>query len=460
MPAADRQRVRATEGARIACALVLPAAFCVFAGPASAPGTAPSSVPLAPEVRAQAIDELDAEYRDWIKSVRGLITWRELDYFLRLAENFRRDAFMKAFWEPRDLEPRTTVNELRERWQVLRDAPRRPSLQRLALPPAAAQRRPRRLDAARRPAGEPLLLARPGARNLILRPRRARLPAFPGDPAAADDGSALRGLPPGKRRVGGPARRPASDLRRADAVRRRVPRLHPGRDPRSHGYEKLIDGVLEPPAPSSEWLANFSSGASDLPAGAETFEVEAELGFPARNQSRTAVQVMLEVPLTEAPGEVFDDERFHNFQVIGEVVRDQKLFESFRYGFEGPTPEGAATVPIGFTRFLRPGPVSLRILVEDIYSGRFALVVREIDVPSPADLPVSASLADDEPPEPPLRLLRALGRRRPHRYGAIPGAGERRARQHRFLSRRGAGAQQTQPSLQRRARPRARPGCG
>ena len=69
------------------------------------------------------------------------------------------------------------------------------------------------------------------------------------------------------------------------------------------------------------------------------------------------------------------------------MIRRGKLFETFRYRFEGPTPEAAAAIPLGFTRYLRPGTVELRILLEDLYGERFARVVREIDVPAADSLP-------------------------------------------------------------------------
>ena len=159
------------------------------------------------------------------------------------------------------------------------------------------------------------------------------------------------------------------------------------------GYEQLLKEVLTPPLPSPEWLASFSASAAELPEGAVTFEVDSEIAFPSRNQSRTAIQVLLSVPRDAAPGRRFSDATtgdevlFHDFQLIGEIIRDGDLFETFRYRFEGPTPESISRIPIGFTRYLRPGPATLRVLLEDIYSGLYAQVVRELDVPSPEGLP-------------------------------------------------------------------------
>ncbi|MCZ6508539.1 MAG: VWA domain-containing protein, partial [Acidobacteria bacterium] len=100
----------------------------------------------------------------------------------------------------------------------------------------------------------------------------------------------------------------------------------------------------------------------------------------------TAVRAIVVVPLSEAPGRSFDGQLTHNFLVHGEIIREGSLFESFEYRFEGPTADGASEIPIGFTRYLRPGPVTLRILLEDVYGNRFSQIVREIDIRSPDGL--------------------------------------------------------------------------
>ena len=61
------------------------------------------------------------------------------------------------------------------------------------------------------------------------------------------------------------------------------------------------------------------------------------------------------------------------------VIRDGRLFESFNYGFQGPTPEGTGAIPMGFTRYLRPGPIQLRLLVEDVFDQQYAQIVRDLD---------------------------------------------------------------------------------
>ena len=62
-------------------------------------------------------NELAPVYREWVQSVAGLMSIAELEYFLDLKEDYRRDAFMGAFWKPRDPDPTTPNNELRARWE-------------------------------------------------------------------------------------------------------------------------------------------------------------------------------------------------------------------------------------------------------------------------------------------------------------------------------------------------------
>ena len=69
---------------------------------------------------------LSPEHRDWLDEVEILITDEEREYFLEIQEEFRRSAFIDKFWEVRDLDPRTEMNEFKRRWsrrigQVLED---------------------------------------------------------------------------------------------------------------------------------------------------------------------------------------------------------------------------------------------------------------------------------------------------------------------------------------------------
>ncbi|MEO1083667.1 MAG: GWxTD domain-containing protein, partial [Acidobacteriota bacterium] len=66
-----------------------------------------------PDPRIQALAE---RHRAFLADVEVLITDVERDVFLNLTSGFRRDAFIRKFWDVRDPFPQTERNELLERW--------------------------------------------------------------------------------------------------------------------------------------------------------------------------------------------------------------------------------------------------------------------------------------------------------------------------------------------------------
>ena len=85
----------------------------------------------------ERVKTLAPVYQEWVQSVAGLMSIAELEYFVDLEQDYRRDAFMEAFWQPRDPDPTTPGNELRMRWEEFkrdsdRAAVRRSALRRLS----------------------------------------------------------------------------------------------------------------------------------------------------------------------------------------------------------------------------------------------------------------------------------------------------------------------------------------
>lgn len=380
-----------------------------------APGTPGAA--LSQGERTQAIASLAPRYRNWLQGVIGLISQAELDYFLNLDEDFRRDAFMEAFWKPRDPDPRTPENELFSRWQELGGG----NGQGLAF------NDPRLLLYLFNgpPGGWSLPDGRPVSR-CFSRQRQIEIwfyetseridRRFPVVLLRRSTERPFQVYLPGEnlRAVQHTDRLPTTDIRLlcADELLRytfaemdRIP-----------GYDDILKQALAPPLPSAEWLATFSGSDAEPPAEAQLFEVDMDLGFPARNQSRTTLQVMLGVSRDVAPGKVFDGELFHHFLLIGEVIRDGRRLETFRYRFEGPTPaadaDGSSGPPIaiGFSRDLRPGKINLRLLLHDVFNDTYAHIIEDLDVPSPEGLPALAVVTEQRAQGPSLELSTPSGR--------------------------------------------------
>ncbi|HVS15696.1 MAG TPA: VWA domain-containing protein [Thermoanaerobaculia bacterium] len=384
---------RAASIARLALAALVLASAAVPAAGAQEPAPEESAAQQTPTQRAEVVaseTSLPPRHREWLRSVTGLISPEERAVFLSLRADYRRDAFIEAFWSIRDPDPRTPVNEMRRRFEELQAAangfpagdPR--ALVYLLNGPPGRWTLPDGRAVARCFARTAELeiwfyggSERVARRFVVIFQKRARDAPY----EIWRFGQSLR-----------PTQRPAlptTDLSQLCADE--LLRYATAEMSRLGDYDRLLESVTTPPTPPAEWLATLAAGGTELPEGADTFVVEAVVDFPARRQSRTATRVIVRVPPEQAPGREFDGTLFHSFVLTGEILLEEQLFESFRYRFEGPTPEDAEVLPLGFTRYLRSGEFTLRLLLEDVFAERFAQVVRRLEVPSPEGLP------EDEP---------------------------------------------------------------
>ena len=355
---------------RIASAL---AASLLFS--AAAAQDAPSPRPL----------DSHASSAGWSGS-NPLISDEEREFFVSLPEDYRREAFIQAFWKARDPDPRDTpLNELQvlwedrvdaalSQWGTLEDA--RALFYLLNGPPGRFVLPDGRTAAYCLSRTSELEIWFYGgsdrtARHFVvifLATSRNRPYVFWHDSAVASPHLAPRAAHHEHRR----------------SLRGRVVRMgRPGGPAGSLASSGVIEEVSGPPEPPEEWLATFAAFNTDLPVDATRFDVDLEWDFPGRNQTRTVTHGLIMVPGPSAGRRSFQEREYHSFQMTGEVIRDDSLFETFRYRFELPASgEEEDAVPLVFTRYLRPGEVQIRLKIEDVFGQQFAVVNETIDVPN------------------------------------------------------------------------------
>ncbi len=162
-------------------------------------------------------------------------------------------------------------------------------------------------------------------------------------------------------------------------------------------YPAWLHEQMSAPKPNSvEWIENFAASSTMIPAGEALFDIDLSIKFPGRNQNRTAVAGVVEVPplpLAEDSGGILPTQ---HFLLTGEVVRDGRLFERFHYRFEAPPGEGDKPTPLIFQRYLRPGEIELHLKVEDLMARRFASLTRSLTVPAPDQLDTLRQPPDSE----------------------------------------------------------------
>ena len=373
---------------------ILLAPLPLIAGPQArkvSPPTSPSSEPVVAAESDSPVARLDGRYELWLQQVRFLITEQEREYFRSLTEDFRREAFIERFWAERDPEPRTGYNELKRRWEGW---------------VAQSFRQFGNVDDDRAKVlllnGPPGRFALPNGRVVgrCFRPRQEvevwfyggseltherfilifYKPQFPGDAPYKVWRPTHEIRPRNRGKL--PTTR-AADLCSADLWAAALSFIASD----SIHYFSLLDRILTPPLPRSlEWVATFAAMSTDLPPGATVFPAEIDYAFPGRNQNRTAVQGIVSIEPSQtgfmtAPGGVL-----RSFLLTGEVIRDDRLFESFRYRFDVPERPAETQIPLVFRRYMRPGEVEVRVKLEDLHGRAFAYLASRFEVPEPEGL--------------------------------------------------------------------------
>jgi VWFA-related protein len=336
--------------------------------------------------------ELPARYGEWLEEVAPLISPRERAVFLSLQRDYQRDAFIQRFWAVRDPFPQTVRNELRDAWEERA----RLAKERYG---GYGEDRARMLLIN----GEPARTVRSHCSDLLL-PLEAWI--YNGTDRIHGGFVLVFVQPQGALR--GPYRlwAPSEGL---DAllnldIKARAPgrtRLNTIAENCPQGQEIAGDIAsavewtrLEAtgkvlPRPADEWLSEFSSYSTDVPAGAPSLPAQIEISYPGRYGSRTVVQGLVRVPREAVEPERLQGNAFYNFLVDGEVLRRDELFEHFRYRFSLPASQvpaqGEPLIPLVFQRYLRPGAYTLIVKVEDSTGRRFFRDQRDLDVPAAAE---------------------------------------------------------------------------
>ena len=350
--------------------------------------------------QASKAPQLSPEHQQWLDEVEILITDEEREYFLEIQEEFRRAAFIDKFWEVRDLDPRTAMNEFKRRWsrrigQVLEDYG---TLEDARASFYLLNGEPGRYEL---PSGRPIERCFDKREELEIwfyggsdRTRETFFLIF--YRRAFLTGKPYRIWLPGEELRAHKRRRLPSTRAQDFCENGLVIGVVRAASNDAFHYSNLIDELRSAPEPNStEWVATFEALTTDLPSDAETFEADLELEFAGRNQSRTGIQgLILARPGTTGSREI-NGETLHQFELTGEIVRDGSLFETFRYRFDVPASdlfEGA--VPMVFRRYIRPGPVEILLKLEDLHSRRFARMRRTVEVPDPWELDSSRPRAE------------------------------------------------------------------
>src|SRR5438045_6821872 len=91
--------------------------------------------------------------------------------------------------------------------------------------------------------------------------------------------------------------------------------------------------------------------------------------------------------------------------VTGEVLKDEKLFEKYRYRFDFPADTKADTLPVVIDRILPKGVYTFRVKIADAESHAEAIVEKEVEVPGVEGRELAGARAAEKGRSTELRII-------------------------------------------------------
>jgi Ca-activated chloride channel family protein len=347
--------------------------------------------------RREAIRNLEQKYRDFLDEVEPIILDDEENAFLVLETDAQRDLFIEDFWLRRDLDTATGRNEYEENYKE--------SLERCK------------------------------AEFKYVSSDRCRFMLIQGQPDEIIDFSCERYLQPLQIWIYGYLSgfgenamfvfylpKFGSDYRLWTPMGGRGSRESReellSRDGEQAGYQKVfigevVNGMMTPPAIEMcfngevvmEALAKTEYNASQMTKVFQAPEIDVEgvdkifqrvvmvdpdapkvestvtVTFPGKRGSRTATEIGIAIDRSRLTTKNLEGLEYYNIDVNGEILKDGKMFETFRYRYDFPVETVGDKVPVVIERFLRPADYTARIKIVDVNSNAQGLVEQKLEVP-------------------------------------------------------------------------------
>jgi Ca-activated chloride channel family protein len=109
--------------------------------------------------------------------------------------------------------------------------------------------------------------------------------------------------------------------------------------------------------------------------------------YPGKQGGRTDAEMTLSVPRAQLKAAEVGGQHLYSLDVTGEVLKEGKLFENFRYRFDFPADTKIEQLPLVIDRLLRPADYQARLKITDVNGGAEIVVANDITVPELFDSP-------------------------------------------------------------------------
>jgi Ca-activated chloride channel family protein len=368
------------------------------AKPEAPPAQLVSNKPLAGKERKKLLADLPEKYRQFLTDVEPIITEVERDTLLKLGEDYQREHFIDDFWKRRSLAPdgmRIAFRDIYElRLQQVKEHFRNVNTDqgRIYLvngPPDGVRKIDcqdvywpiqlwyyERLESLRL-SKVVLLFYQPfgaGDYRLWTPLDGPQAIVAGGLPGAFGAGAARRvdfNRCPEVREVQGALNSVAATFGQAGAL-------------------KLADDIRQGPKPDVEGADRILQMTTDIQTGTAALPVQRVFRFPEAVGSRIRMELAVLLERESLTKKQIGEETFFDVDVVGEVVRDGRLIDNFRYRFDFPTSTVSGPfVPLTVERDLYPGEYRLKVKVSDANRNAAALISEKLKVPDTPDAVIS-----------------------------------------------------------------------
>ncbi|MGA7990365.1 MAG: VWA domain-containing protein, partial [Thermoanaerobaculia bacterium] len=375
--------------------------------PAGAKAEAPapllvSNKPLTGKERKRLTQELPEKYRRFLEDVEPIITDVERDTLLKLGEDYQRERFLEAFWKRRSTQPdgmRTPFQDIYE--MRLQEAKARfrninTDMGRIFLlhgPPDGIRKVDcqdvywpiqiwfyERMESLRMSKVLLLFYQQLGVGDYRLwTPQDGQAALFVGNMGGGMGGA-------GGRRV---------DVTRCSEYRDVIAAVNTvAATFGTIGSMKMVDDLKEGPKPDVEGADRILQMTTDLQSGAAPLPIQRVFRFPELVGSRMRMELAILLERDSLTKKQIGEESFFDVDLVGEVVRDGRLIDNFRYRFDFPASSVSGPfVPLTIERELYPGEYQLRVKVQDANRNAAALIKERLKVP---ETPEGAMTAEEK----------------------------------------------------------------
>lgn len=356
------------------------------------PIQSPGPRKLSRSERRERVKNLPEKYRDFLRDVEPIILDEEVVTLLILESDAQRDLYIEQFWQRRDEDPVTAHNEFREQY-LLRLEEAKAEFKHLASDRSRIfliHGRPlSRLEtecdkylvpleiwryASERRFGSDYYLiffkARLGGDFRLFQPQGRGFDAL--RELLSYDGERLGAANVFYGQRGNPS--PVSmECRDGDQIQRALGWVE------QNAFEVLK--MFEPPKIEIEDIGKILRSVVLSNPDAPQIAAGLEVRYPGKRGARTSTELVLAIEKSQLRVKDLEGSRFYNVDVTGEVLKNDKLFENFRYRYDFPADAEGDSVNVVIERFLRPADYKARLKVVDVNSGGETILEKELDVP-------------------------------------------------------------------------------